>query len=204
MQPRMKNPAMILPDAMRALLALGKATEQGGVPFATHKLVQLRASQINGCSVCVDIHARELKAAGEADERIFAVAAWRDTPYFTVPERAALALAEAVTRIADRPDPVPDDLERSRAPLRRARTRRARRFDRADQSVEPAQRDGEASRWRRVVAELPPPTSFRKGRFIEPTGRRVPDHDSGPRAREQTLNPHQAGSPCRGTVCELN
>lgn len=110
MQPRMKNPAIILPDAMRALLALGKATEHGGVPFATHKLVQLRASQINGCSVCVDMHARELKEAGEPDKRIFAVAAWRDTPYFTAPERAALALAEAVTRLADRPDPVPDDI----------------------------------------------------------------------------------------------
>ncbi len=71
-------------------------------------LIQLRASQINGCGVCVDMHARELKKAGEKDERIFAVAAWRDTPYFTDAERAALALAEAVTRIADQADPVPD------------------------------------------------------------------------------------------------
>jgi AhpD family alkylhydroperoxidase len=74
----------------------------------THKLVHLRASQINGCSVCVAMHARELKDAGEADERIFSVAAWRDTPYFTDAERAALDLTEAVTRLADRPDPVPD------------------------------------------------------------------------------------------------
>ena len=76
----------------------------------TRDLVHLRASQINGCSVCVDMHARELKKAGETDERLFAVAAWRDTPYFTDAERAALALTEAVTRLSDRPDPVPDEI----------------------------------------------------------------------------------------------
>ena len=76
----------------------------------TRKLVHLRASQINGCSVCVDMHSRELKQAGEADERIFAVAAWWDAPYFTDAERAALALAEAVTRLSDRADPVPDEI----------------------------------------------------------------------------------------------
>jgi AhpD family alkylhydroperoxidase len=108
MQARMKNPAMVLPDAMKALLALDKATENDAVPYVTRKLVHLRASQINGCSVCVDMHARELKKAGETDERVFAVAAWRDTPYFTDAERAALGLTEAVTRLSDRPDPVPD------------------------------------------------------------------------------------------------
>ena len=76
----------------------------------TLELVHLRASQINGCSVCVDMHARELKKAGETDERLFAVAAWRDAPYFTDAERAALALTEAVTRLSDRPDPVPDEI----------------------------------------------------------------------------------------------
>lgn len=110
MQARMRNPAIILPDAMKALLALSKATETDNVPYVTHKLVHLRASQINGCSVCVDMHSRELKRAGEKDERIFAVAAWRDTPWFTDAERAALALAEAVTRLSDRPDPVPDEI----------------------------------------------------------------------------------------------
>ncbi len=72
--------------------------------------MHLRASQINGCSVCVDMHARELKKAGETDERLFAVAAWRDAPYFTDAERAALALTEAVTRLSDRADPVPDEI----------------------------------------------------------------------------------------------
>ena len=106
----MKHPVMILPDAMRALHALDKATEVDGVPDVTRKLVHLRASQINGCSVCVDMHARELKNAGETDERLFAVAAWRDAPYFTAAERAALSLTEAVTRLCDRPDPVPDEI----------------------------------------------------------------------------------------------
>jgi AhpD family alkylhydroperoxidase len=80
------------------------------VPFAIVKMVHLRASQINGCSVCVDMHARELKHVNESDDRIFAVAAWRDAPYFTDAERAALALTEAVTRLSDRENPVPDDV----------------------------------------------------------------------------------------------
>ena len=109
MQARMNNPALILPQALHALQALGKSTEEL-VPATTRKLVELRASQINGCSVCVGMHARELKKAGESDERIFSVAAWRDTPYFTDAERAALALAESVTRLSDRADPVPDDV----------------------------------------------------------------------------------------------
>jgi AhpD family alkylhydroperoxidase len=108
MQARMPNPAMILPDAMKALLALNAATEKGGVPAKTLGLVHLRASQINGCSLCVDMHPRMARKAGETDERLFAVAAWRDAPYFTDAERAALALTEAVTRLSDRSDPVPD------------------------------------------------------------------------------------------------
>jgi AhpD family alkylhydroperoxidase len=110
MNARMKHPVMILPDAMRALHALDKATEVDGLPDLTRKLVHLRASQINGCSVCVEMHSRELKDAGEPDARLFAVAAWRDAPYFTDAERAALSLTEAVTRLCDRPDPVPDEI----------------------------------------------------------------------------------------------
>lgn len=104
----MKNAAMIIPEAMQALLALNGAAEKAGVPATTLALVHLRTSQINGCSVCVDMGWRMLKKAGETDERIFTVAAWRDTPYFTDAERAALALAEEVTRLSDRSDPVPD------------------------------------------------------------------------------------------------
>ncbi|MGZ4232884.1 MAG: carboxymuconolactone decarboxylase family protein [Solirubrobacteraceae bacterium] len=95
---------------MQALLKLDGATRQAGLPATTISMLQLRAGQINGCSGCVDIHSRELKAAGEPDKRIFMVAAWRETPYFTEAERAALALTEAVTRLADRPDPVPDEV----------------------------------------------------------------------------------------------
>jgi AhpD family alkylhydroperoxidase len=108
MQARMTHPVMVLPDAMKALLALSKAAHSGTVPEATHTLIHLRVSQINGCSVCVDMHARELKDAGEKDERIWGVGAWRESPFFSDAERAALALAESVTRLADRPDAVPD------------------------------------------------------------------------------------------------
>lgn len=109
MQARMPNPALVL-DAVPSLLAVDKITHKDGLPDVTRKLVHLRASQINGCSVCVDMHARELKQAGQSDERIFAVAAWRDTPYFNEAERAALELTEALTRLADRADPVSDEL----------------------------------------------------------------------------------------------
>ncbi len=110
MQARMQNPAVIIPDAMPAILNIFKATKKGGVPEATLELVHLRTSQINGCSACVDSGARTAKKAGESDERLFAVAAWRETPYFTDAERAALALTEAATRLSDRADPVPDEI----------------------------------------------------------------------------------------------
>jgi AhpD family alkylhydroperoxidase len=108
MQARMKNPAMILPDAMKAILALKSSIEEAGVPAKILELAHLRASQINGCGFCVDMGARSAKKAGETDERLFAVAAWREAPYFTDAERAALALTEAATRLSDRADPVPD------------------------------------------------------------------------------------------------
>jgi AhpD family alkylhydroperoxidase len=101
---------MVLPDAMQPIQSLFKATGKGGVPKPTLELVHLRASQINGCSACVDAGARSAKKAGETDDRLFAVAAWREAPYFTDAERAALALAEAATRLADRADAVPDEV----------------------------------------------------------------------------------------------
>jgi AhpD family alkylhydroperoxidase len=110
MQPRMKNPAFALPAATTALFALGAAVADAGLPSTTVELVNLRASQINGCSVCVHMHARDLRKAGESDERIDTVAGWRESPWFTDAERAALALAESVTRLADRADAVPDDV----------------------------------------------------------------------------------------------
>lgn len=109
-KPRMKNPAEIIPDAMEPIKALYGASFKSGLPPQTLALVHLRASQINGCSACVDSGARHAKKAGETDDRLFAVAAWREASYFTDAERAALALAEAVTRLNDRPDPVPDEI----------------------------------------------------------------------------------------------
>jgi AhpD family alkylhydroperoxidase len=90
--------------------ALGALTQHSGLKEGLLELVYLRASQINGCSVCVDGHPRLAKKFGETDERLFAVAAWRDSPYFTDAERAAFALTEAVTRLSDRTDPVPDEI----------------------------------------------------------------------------------------------
>ncbi len=108
MHARMKNPAILFPDAMRALQMLGTSAEKHGIAPQTLELVHLRASQINGCGLCVDMHARGLKKGSETDGRLFAVAAWREAPYFTDAERAALALTEAATRLSDRSDPVPD------------------------------------------------------------------------------------------------
>lgn len=93
---------------MQAALALSSAVEKSGLSPTILDLVHLRVSQVNGCSLCVEMGWRKLKGAGETDERLLSVAAWRDTPYFTDAERAALALAEAATRLADQPDPVPD------------------------------------------------------------------------------------------------
>jgi AhpD family alkylhydroperoxidase len=110
MQPRMKNPATYLPGALEAIQALHQSIEKVGVPRATLELTNLRASQINGCSVCVEIHTRMLRKLGEKDERIFSVSAWREAPYYSDNERAALALAEAASRLSDRSDPVPDEV----------------------------------------------------------------------------------------------
>jgi AhpD family alkylhydroperoxidase len=107
MEARIGNPAFLVPDAMPALIALGKATAAAGVSPRTQALLHLRASQINGCAVCLDMHYEELRRSGESERRLATVAAWRESPEFTDAERAALALCEAVTRLADRPDPVP-------------------------------------------------------------------------------------------------
>ena len=108
MQARIDNPALSVPGALDGLRDFGMSARTGEVSDETLALIQLRVSQINGCSVCADIHSRELEHMGTGSERLHTLAAWRETPYFTKPERAALALAEATTRIADNPDAVPD------------------------------------------------------------------------------------------------
>lgn len=110
MQARMTHPAMIVPGAMDALQAVGASVGEGGLPPRTIELVNLRVSQINGCSTCLEGHAVSAKKLGETDQRLFVVAGWRDAPYFTDAERCAFALAEAMTRLSDRPEPVPDDI----------------------------------------------------------------------------------------------
>ena len=109
-QARIKNPAFTVPGALEAAQKLAASATTAGIPKTTLYMLTLRASQINGCSVCVDIHSRELEHAGESSERIHPVAAWREAPYFSDAERAALALTEAATRLADRPDAVPDEI----------------------------------------------------------------------------------------------
>ncbi|WP_344760110.1 carboxymuconolactone decarboxylase family protein [Luteimonas lutimaris] len=108
MQARMKNPAMLIPDAMQAIMALHASVEKCGVAATTLGLAHLRASQINGCAPCIEMGRQQAKKNEETEQRLFAVSAWREAPWFTDAERAALALTEAVTRLSDRTDPVPD------------------------------------------------------------------------------------------------
>lgn len=108
--PRMTNPATLLDGASSAIVGLMRAAHQTDLAHTTLELVHLRVSQINGCSACVDSGVKSAKKAGESDERLHAVVAWREMPHFTDEERAALALAESATRLADRPDAVPDDV----------------------------------------------------------------------------------------------
>jgi AhpD family alkylhydroperoxidase len=109
MTARMTNPAFAVPGAMDALQALSKTVSRVKVPINL-ELLHLRASQINGCSVCLDMHAKGARKQGESEERVFAVGAWRETPYFSDAERAALALTEALCRLPDQADPVPDEI----------------------------------------------------------------------------------------------
>jgi AhpD family alkylhydroperoxidase len=105
---RMPNPAMLIPGAMDALMGVNKAISGAGVDGRLLALSHLRASQINGCGPCVAGGVHQARQHGATADQVHAVAAWRETPWFSDEERAALALTEAVTRLADHPDPVPD------------------------------------------------------------------------------------------------
>ncbi|WP_245993943.1 carboxymuconolactone decarboxylase family protein [Nocardioides immobilis] len=111
-EPRMANPAQILPDSFKGIGHLMAAVSKGGLPVATLELVALRASQLNGCSACVQSHLETLQNSGESVDRIVGVSAWGESPYFDEAERAALALTDALTRLADSHDAVPDELWR--------------------------------------------------------------------------------------------
>ncbi|GAB3892727.1 carboxymuconolactone decarboxylase family protein [Microbispora bryophytorum] len=110
MEARMQNPATIIPAAMKPIMELMKAAQSQGLPQELMEMIHLRVSQINGCSYCVDAGLKSLRKLGESDERIGLVSTWRETPYYTDAERAALALAEASTRLADRADAVSDEV----------------------------------------------------------------------------------------------
>jgi AhpD family alkylhydroperoxidase len=110
LQARMPAPAFVVPGVFDALMQFNKALGRSGLPVSVQELVNIRASQLNGCGVCNVQHARLAKRRGETDERIWAIAGWRDAPYFSGAERAALALTESVTLLDGRPDPVPDDV----------------------------------------------------------------------------------------------
>lgn len=104
MKARLRNPAMLIPDAMAPIQALAKVTDQL-LPASLRHLVHMRASQINGCAFCLELH-NSMFRSDESPQRLMTLAAWRDSPFFTDAERAALALAEAVTLISE--DGVPD------------------------------------------------------------------------------------------------
>ena len=108
MEARLKNPAKLLPDVLPPIQQLIKAVHASPAPPAILELVHLRASQINGCGPCIDGGWRSARQNGMSDEQLFLVSAWRETPYFDAAERAALDLAEHVTRLADQTDAVPD------------------------------------------------------------------------------------------------
>ncbi|YCK35809.1 carboxymuconolactone decarboxylase family protein [Actinomadura sp. ATCC 39365] len=102
--------AKLAPEAYRGFLAVEAYMHGSDLPAATIELVKLRASQINGCGYCVHMHSSDMKKAGESDERLWSVAAWREATVFTPAERAALALTEEATRLADRGEAVPDEV----------------------------------------------------------------------------------------------
>jgi AhpD family alkylhydroperoxidase len=107
MKARMKNPASILPGSMQAIHDLMASAHKSGAPDKILHLVHQRASHINGCAPCVDSGVKHAREAGVSDEQLNAVAVWREAPFFSEAERAALALADEITWL-DRRDPVSD------------------------------------------------------------------------------------------------
>ena len=91
----------IWPEGVQALTAMGKAVNQSGLESSLMELVKLRASQMNGCAFCIDMHSKDALAQGETTERLFGVTAWRETPFFTPRERAALQWTESLTDLTD-------------------------------------------------------------------------------------------------------
>ena len=102
------NYAEVAPNAMKALFELDKYVLASGLERPLYELMKTRASQINGCAYCIDMHTKNARKAGETEQRLYALNAWRETPFYTERERAALAWTEALTLISE--NDVPDDL----------------------------------------------------------------------------------------------
>jgi AhpD family alkylhydroperoxidase len=98
MEPRIPY-AKLAPEAYKALMALEQHVRANGLERALVHLVDLRVSQLNGCAFCIDMHSKDLRAEGETEQRVYALSAWRETPFYSDRERAALAWAEAVTML---------------------------------------------------------------------------------------------------------
>ena len=111
MEARMTNPAYVLPDVMTGIQTIFKGIRSSGISQELQEIIGLRTSQINGCSACVVNHVKSMRKSGADEDKIAAVAAWQEAPYFSSAERAALSFAEHVTRVADRSgEAVPDAL----------------------------------------------------------------------------------------------
>ena len=102
MSPRINFPK-VAPEAYMAMRGLEAYLRQSGLDATLLELVKTRASQINGCAYCIDMHTKDARAHGETEQRLYALSAWRETPFFSERERAALAWTEAVTLVADAP-----------------------------------------------------------------------------------------------------
>ncbi len=100
-EPRRLSFPEVAPDLYHSYLSLEAAMRRSGIERSLYELIKIRASQINGCAFCVDMHTKDARAAGESEERIHLLPAWREAPFYTERERAALALTEAVTLVAD-------------------------------------------------------------------------------------------------------
>jgi len=113
MQPRLEITS-VSPGALKAMLGLGHYLHQSGFDSKLLDLINLRVSQLNGCAYCIDMHWKDLRAAGEPEQRLYGPDAWRESPYYNERERAALAWAEAVTRLTggDVPDEVFEEARR--------------------------------------------------------------------------------------------
>jgi AhpD family alkylhydroperoxidase len=107
-EPRITHTNYIASGLGRAMLSLQKEVEQSGLEHSLLELVKMRASQINGCAYCLDMHSKDARAMGETEQRLYGLSAWHEAPYYTARERAALAWTESVTRVAD--THVPDEV----------------------------------------------------------------------------------------------